>query len=142
MQKFNLNRSRIEHRLILHTGGKRAASGYRGGCSACASRLALIGEYGTYRNKLFAFAKTPIPFKTFVPLFLFERSAKEKANIKSFGKGWGVPPSLKLRRTRQGKGGSGAQRQPTTWQRHDAAKVFPSPLPAGLRNKAGKRRLG
>ena len=48
--------------------------------------------------------------KVLMRFFLFARSAKGKSEHKKFWKRMeGVPPSLKLRRTRQGNGGSRAR---------------------------------
>ena len=64
-------------------------------------------------------------YKTYVPLFLFCGNAKRKSEHKKFWKRMeGVPPSLKLRRTRQENGGSRAKRQPTVPGRHVCRKRF------------------
>ena len=61
-------------------------------------------------KQIIAFPLAPLHFQNLCPAFSFLRETqKEKANIKSFGKEKGVPPSLKLRRTRQGNGGSRAR---------------------------------
>ena len=146
------------HRAMC-SASRTSASGYRGGCSACASRLALIGESGTattwrcrgttagatrpnvglgVSRRLFGLRLTtrldrevrhllrqalcihPVPqfFPTFCPAFSFCGTQKGKANIKSFGKGWGV---------------QGGRKEPFS-------KGFSFPLPAGLRNKPDSRQ--
>ena len=99
---------------VSPTAGRTSASGYRGGCSAYASRLALIGGVRHLSKQALCIHHVPQFFPNFCPAFSFCGTQKGKANIKSFGKGWGV---------------QGGRKKPFS-------KGFSFPPPAGLRNKA------